>query len=164
MKSYDVTASCRADPSRVHGLLVDGSTWPDWSPIDSYDVEPEAGAVDGDPASHAAQGRAVRVFRTGRNVARERVVELVPDRRLVYVMLSESSGLLRDYRGQIDVSPEAGGGTHIRWRATWSPPVPGVGWLMQVYLRGFQQRVVDGLARHADRDLRRDPGVDRPSR
>ena len=152
MSSYDVSASCRADPSRVFGLLVDGSTWPEWSPIDSYDAEPKAGAIA--PAAHAGT---VRVFRTGRNVSRERVVELVPDRRLTYEMLSGSS-LLQDYRGQIDVSPESGGGTRIRWRAAWRSPVPGVGWLMQRYLRGFQQRMVDGLASHADRE----PGAASP--
>lgn len=149
MNSYDVTASCRAEPSRVFALLVDGSTWPDWSPIDAYDAE--AGAVDGDPAALAAGGRAVRVFRTGRNVSRERIVELVPDRRLAYEMLS-GSGLLRKYRGQIDVTAQTGGGTRIRWRGVWRSPVPGVGWFMQRYLRAFQQRMVDGLARHADHD------------
>ena len=148
MGNYDVTASCRADPSHVFGLLVDGSTWPAWSPIDSYAAELEA--VDADPAAQAVQARAVRVFRTGRNVSRERIVDLVPDRLLAYEMLSGSK-LLRDYRGRIDLNAVGVGGTCIRWRATWRCPVPGVGWLVERYLRGFQQRMVDGLAQYADR-------------
>ena len=145
----------------MYALVVDGSSWPDWSAIDSYEVEPidtagdhggpAPGAATGDPSALLAQGRALRVFRTGSNVSRERIVELVPDRRLVYEMVS-GSGLLRDYRGQIDVDPEPTGGTRVRWRATWRSPFPGVGWLMQRYLRGFQQRMVDGLAAHADRE------------
>lgn len=93
----------------------------------------------------------VRVFRTGRNVSREQVVQLVPDRHYGYVMLSSAGGLLRDYRGSVDLEPAAGGGTHIRWRGTWRPPAPVLGWMMECYLRRFQQRTVDGLAQYAER-------------
>ena len=138
-RHYDVHASSRADRARVFALLLDGRTWPLWSRIDSYEEE------------QAADGP-TRVFRTGRNVSRERLVEVEPQRRLVYEMLSDGGGLLRGYRGTIELTPTADGGTNIRWRATWSTSAPVVGWLMERYLRRFQQHMVDGLARYAEND------------
>lgn len=157
--SYDVRASCRAGPSRLYALLLDGATWPRWSGIDSSEVEqvgasndPEALAYSDSESPPVWHGEAIRVFRTGRNVSRERIVELVKDCRLVYEMLTDAGGLLRGYREQIDLDPTSGGGTLIRWRATWHTPVPVVGWLMQRYRRGFQQEMVNGLAQYAERD------------
>lgn len=56
---------------------------------------------------------------------------------------------MRDYRGDIGLTPDPSGGTDIRWRATFNPPVFGTGWLLQRYLGGYMQRCVDGLARYA---------------
>ena len=159
-RGYDVSASCRAGTSRVYALLVDGATWPRWSRIASYEVARNdatsnvaaTAPSDGELPELVAQGKAIRVFRTGRTTSRERIVELVPNRRLAYEMLSDAGGLLRGYRGQIELAPTSTGGTHIRWRATWRSPVPVVGWLMQRYMRGFQQQMVNGLARYADTD------------
>lgn len=156
MSQYDVSAMSSASPSTVYGLLLDGSSWPRWSPIDSYEpgtpsdrsVQAGPGAPSGGPMPGPV-GQ-VRVFRTGRNVSREEIVEVEQDRRLVYAMLSDGSGLLRGYRGQIDLEPQLGGGTRVRWRATWRSPVPIVGWLMERYLSRFQQRMVEGLARCAE--------------
>lgn len=96
MNQYDVSAMSSASPSTVYELLLDGSSWPRWSPIDSY----EPGTPSGRFVQAGPVGQ-VRVFRTGRNVSREEIVEVVQDRRLVYAMLSDGSGLLRGYRGQI---------------------------------------------------------------
>lgn len=139
MSGYDVSAVSSADPHRIFSLLLDGSTWPQWSPIDSFESEP------------LADGGEVRLFRTGTNVSRERVTGTRADRQLLYEMTSGGRGLLRRYRGQIDLQPLPDGGTRIRWRATWYSPIPGAGLVMQRYLTGFQQRMVDGLAEHAAR-------------
>jgi len=35
-------------PAAVYALLIDGSTWPEWSPIDSFElVSPGAGTPEG---------------------------------------------------------------------------------------------------------------------
>jgi hypothetical protein len=74
------------------------------------------------------------------------VVEVVPGRRFSYALLS---GLpLRGYRANVDLTP-ADGGTTIHWRSSFTPKVPGTGWIFRWALGTFIQRCVDGLAAHA---------------
>ncbi|HEY2636983.1 MAG TPA: SRPBCC family protein, partial [Solirubrobacteraceae bacterium] len=132
-----------ADPATVYALLRDGATWPTWSPLGSFELERPA--PDGEPEGVGA----VRIFRTGRVTSRERIVELVPERRLSYILLS---GLpLRGYRADVDIIPQDDGTTKIRWHSTFAPKVPGTGWLYRLTLGRFIGRVVDGLAAHAAR-------------
>jgi hypothetical protein len=128
-----------APPAAVYRLLRSGATWPDWSPLDSFALEREG------PEGGESLG-AVRVFRVGRATSREEIVELVPDRRFSYALLS---GLpLRGYRADVDLEPHDGG-TAIHWRSTFRPKLPGTGTIFRRFLGGFIQRCVDGLAAHA---------------
>jgi hypothetical protein len=139
VQRIDVAAHSSAPPDTVYALLADGATWPVWSPIGSFALE-EPG-----PTGPESVG-AVRLFRTGRTRSRERLVELVPGRRLSYVLLS---GLpLRGYRADVDLEP-SGTGTDIHWRSSFRAKVPGTGWLYRVILGRFIQRMADGLAVHA---------------
>ena len=66
-------------PASVYALLADGSTWPEWSPIDAFTLlEPGAGTPEGLGA--------VRLFTTGRHRSRERVVECRPGEVFSYVL------------------------------------------------------------------------------
>jgi len=135
----DVTATSAAEPAAVYALLRDGATWPTWSPLGSFELD-RAGA-----AGKEGLG-AVRVFRTGRITNREEIVELVPDQRLSYVLLS---GLgIRGYRADIDLTPVEGG-TTIRWRSSFTARVPGTGWLYRRSLTRFITQCANGLAEHA---------------
>jgi hypothetical protein len=138
MQTIDARAHSDADATTLYALLLDGATWPIWSPLRSYNSE----------ESHDSE-RSIRVFRTGRITSRERVVQQVPDRRFSYELVS---GLpLRGYRADIDLTPVGSGGTDIRWHSTFRAKVPGTGWLYRVVLGRFIQRCVDGLAAHAAR-------------
>lgn len=144
--TIDKRAVVPAPPAAVWADLVDGPTWPTWSPLGSYElVTPGATGPD------APLGE-VRIFRTkqaiGESVAREEVVEVVPERRLSYALLD---GLPLDgYRADIDLTPVAGG-TEVRWRSTFTGRRPGAGWFYQRILGLFIQRCVDGLAaKHAE--------------
>ena len=128
-----------ASPDAIYALLADGATWPSWSGIDSFELR-QPGDGGGESLS------AVRVFRTGRTTSVERLVELVPGRRLSYALLS---GLpLRDYRADVDLLP-ADGGTLIRWHSTFAAKRPGTGWLYRRVLARFIRAAVRGLAEHA---------------
>ena len=138
-QDIDERAFSAADPGTVYELLARGETWPEWSGIGTFTLE--------QPGEGAPEGLgAIRVFRTGRTTSRERLVELVPGRRLSYALLS---GLpLRDYRADVDLTP-ANGGTDIRWHSTFSARRPGTGWLYRLLLGRFIRDTVRGLAAHA---------------
>jgi len=137
----DRTATTTADPGAVYALLADGSTWPEWSPLGSFElIEPGDGTPEGLGA--------VRLFTTGRHKSRERVVERRPGEAFAYVL--EAGLPLRDYRAVVSLAP-AEAGTLIRWRSTFRPKVPGTGWLYRRELGKFIGRTVDGLATAAAR-------------
>jgi hypothetical protein len=128
-----------APPGAVYALLRSGRTWPEWSPIGGFELERE-GAHGGESVG------AIREFRTGWARSREEIVELVPERRFSYALLS---GLpLRGYRADVDLEPRDGG-TAIHWCSRFHPKIPGTGWLFRRSLGGFIQRCADGLAARA---------------
>jgi len=128
-----------ADPATVYALLRQGATWPDWGPIDSVELEKPAA---GDPEGVGA----VRVLRSGRVTGRDTIAELVPDRRFSYT--HASSLPVRNYRGDVDLTP-VDGGTEIRWVSAFDPKYPGTGRLVRRGLDGFIAKLVNGLAEHA---------------
>jgi hypothetical protein len=131
----DVSVASAAPPRDVFALLSDGATWPRWGTWTRFTLE--------QPGADSAQGPgAIRVFTSrtaGRTVfARERVLELVPDRRLGYELLS---GLpLRNYLASVDLEPD-GAGCTIRWRAGFDGAPFGTG--------GFYRRVLTSFLRDA---------------
>jgi Polyketide cyclase / dehydrase and lipid transport len=140
-------ATTTAEPAVVYALLRDGATWPEWSPIDSFELErPGAGEPEGVGA--------VRVLRSGRVTGRDTIAELVADRRFAYTHVSSLP--VKDYRGAVDLEP-VDGGTSIRWVSEFDPKIPGTGALMRRALDGFIASVVTGLAERAtaDADARR---------
>jgi Polyketide cyclase / dehydrase and lipid transport len=138
-RRIEVSATSVAPPSAVYALLIEGTTWTDWSPIESFELErPGEGAPEGVGA--------IRVFRRGRTTGRDQVLELVPDRRLRYASLS---GLpVRDYVGEVELEPVPGG-THIRWQSSFFPAVRGTGWFVERGIRRFLAGCVRGLAEYA---------------
>src|SRR3954470_23821192 len=135
------TAVTAADPATVYALLRDGSTWPDWGPIDSVALaRPGAGEPEGVGA--------IRELRVGRLIGRDEIVELVPDRRLSYA--HPSSLPVRDYRGDVDLEPVPGG-TQIRWAVAFDPKIPGTGPLVRRGLDGVVAKVAAGVGRPAAR-------------
>jgi polyketide cyclase/dehydrase/lipid transport protein len=143
VQKVDVTARSQALPEQVYALVRDGSSWPEWSTLDSFELER--------PGETEREGLgAIRVFRTKRFpkavVSREEIVELVPNRRLGYALLSGLA--VRDYRAYVDLEPD-GEGTRIRWHSTFRPVVPGTGWLYRRALQRIMAECARGLADHA---------------
>ncbi|MGW5018906.1 SRPBCC family protein [Streptomyces sp. NRRL S-1868] len=137
---YAVCAHSPARPAAVFAALVRAATWPAWSPIETAALE-----GGGDPGEPQRVGD-TRLFRTGRAVSRERVVELVPDQRLGY---ENVGGPFRSYRGTVELAPAPQGGTTISWTADFTPKWRLTGPLWSRYLTRFMQRMADGLAAYA---------------
>jgi hypothetical protein len=141
-REIDVTARTSANADAVFALLADGTTWPNWAPIESFELERA-----GDPPPEGVG--AIRVFKRGRVTGRDEIVELVPGSRLGYVSISGLA--IKDYRATVDVG-EAGddpGGAVIRWRASFFPKIPGTGAILHRGIRRFLQQCADGLAQKA---------------
>jgi Polyketide cyclase / dehydrase and lipid transport len=137
----DLTVTTGADPASVYALLADGTTWPQWSPIDSFElIAPGNGTPEGLGA--------VRLFTTGRHKSRERIVTCRPGQVFAYEL--EAGLPLRGYRAEVTLSPSPQG-TAINWRSTFRPKVPGTGWVYRRELGKFIGRTVAGLAAAADR-------------
>jgi Polyketide cyclase / dehydrase and lipid transport len=133
------TAHSNAEPHRVFVLLKDGSTWPRWSMFRAFELE-RAGSPD--PFGVGA----VRKFVSSTRRAREEVIELVPDRRLSYILLS---GLpLKNYRADVALDGDPTGGTHIHWTAHFEVDNAATRWfwklVMQYVLATTTSRLAEG--------------------
>jgi uncharacterized protein YndB with AHSA1/START domain len=141
-----VEAHTAASPAEVYALLSDGTTWPRWGGFESFELETPAPGVGGEGVG------AVRAFTSrswGRRiVSRERITELVPDRRLGYALVS---GLpLRNYRASVDLEPVADGGTRIVWSSQFDgAESPGSAWFYRRVLQRFIERTAQALGRAA---------------
>jgi Polyketide cyclase / dehydrase and lipid transport len=150
----DKTATTSGSPAAVYAFLADGSTWPAWSPLGTFELlEPGDGSPEGLGA--------VRLFTTGRHRSRERVVERVPGQRFAYVL--EAGLALRDYSAVITLVPSGDGGTAITWRSTFRAKVPGTGWVYRRQLGAFIGQTVDGLAAAAAEQPERPARPGRPA-
>lgn len=138
-RHIEVKAHSDAAPDAVFALLADGTTWPHWSPIESFELERPGNPPPEGPG-------AVRVFRRGRTVGRDRLVDVAPAERLVYESLSGVP--VRDYRGEVELTGVVGG-TDVKWQASFFPKMPGTGWLLERGLRRFLRDCATGLAAHA---------------
>lgn len=142
VQNIDVRGVVPASPAAVWAHLVDGASWPSWSPLGRYELHEASTA----PTDLVPLGE-VRTFHTrqlvGETHAREEVVEVVPERRLSYVLLDGMS--LEGYRADIDLTPVTGG-TEVRWHATFTARRAWTGPLYRRALTTFIRRCVDGLA------------------
>lgn len=138
-QDIDIRRTTEAGPMKIWRLLEDSSSWPSWTPIESFDLERPGGAN--------GVGE-VRAFRTGRVRVREQIVERQPERRLSYTLLSGLA--IRGHRTDVDLTTGPAG-TEIRWHTSFNAKFPGSGWLYRRALEKVTQQFVDGLAaRSAD--------------
>lgn len=141
MRRYqiDVTADTEADPATVYALLRAGATWPQWSVIDSFELEREG---EGEPEGIGA----VRLLRNGRILGHDEITGFTKDRSFSYA--HTSSMPVRDYRGEVTLTP-TGTGTTIHWRVSYFPKYFGIGWFLHRALTRFITQLTRGLAGYA---------------
>jgi hypothetical protein len=134
-------AESKASPAAVYAVLRDGASWPEWaSTIDTFELERPG---DGEPEGLGA----IRVWHGKADKLREQIVELVPERRFSYTVLS---GLgIKGYRADIDLSPTVDGGCAIHWHSSFRSKVPGVGGIYRRALQKATEQFVTGLATYA---------------
>jgi uncharacterized protein YndB with AHSA1/START domain len=137
MQIISVQVHSRAQPERVWSLLADTGSWSRWGPFDEATLE-RAGSRQPEGVG------AVRRFRTGRRITRERVVAYEPPRHFAYELVS---GLpLSNYRADVTLSAAEGGGTLITWESTFRGRFPVPAWAARRSLEAFIRRTAAALA------------------
>jgi len=133
------TVTTTAGPATVFALLADGSTWPSWSPIDSFELLEQG---DGMPEGLGA----LRQFTTGRHHSVERVVTVESNQVFSYTLVKGMA--IRDYQAVITLTP-TGTGTSIHWRSTFKAKFPPAGPIFRSALGKFIGQTVKGLGEAA---------------
>ena len=134
-QSFATHAHSPAPPEQVFDVLADSTRWSEWAGplIRKSSWEREGTAEPGGVG-------AIRRLGSSRIFSREEIVTYDRPNHLAYVLLSGQP--VREYRADVSMTP-AGGGTDIRWEATFLPRLPGTGRFVRWYL-GL---IVAGLAR-----------------
>jgi uncharacterized protein YndB with AHSA1/START domain len=121
-KQIERSITIDARVESVWDVLVDSRLLPQWAPIVD---EVTACATDGEAVGEVRHCRARFAGKTGRMV--ERCVELVPQRRIAYVVDDESFGMRRmfdAYGFALDIEPETDGSTRVTLQTYYSPRNP----------------------------------------
>ena len=134
--AFEVNASSSAPPDVVFAVLADGARWREWAgPMIRHSSWDREGVPVPDGLG------AIRKVGSWPVYGREEIVEYEPPHRLAYTILSGQP--VRSYVAVVEMTPQ-GGGTAIRWTATFDPKIPGTGWI----LRRFFTAIIGGLAKH----------------
>jgi hypothetical protein len=128
--SFEVHRTTSAPAATLFRLETDGARWSEWGkPM----VFQSGWQRQGDPAPGGIG--AVRKVGMWPLFVREETVEYEQDRRHVYALIGPPTPA-KDYRGEFLLTPNAAGGTDIRWSGSFTERIPGTGPLMLAWLRG----------------------------
>jgi len=134
-----------ASPEDIFSLLVNSSTYPAWSMIGRYEsIKPGLDGIDGVGA--------LRLFQTGSAVMTEEIVEIVPNERVGYTLLSGFP--LLDYRATTNLTKTPQGAL-INWRSAFYPKYGLTGLFWRLLMTWVLNRMVRDLARAAEDPQRR---------
>ena len=123
--TISATAHSNADAVTVFSVLKDAPNWPRWSMFDAVEFD-----RPGRDEPHGVGS--IRTFITKVSRATEEVVELVPNRRLAYVLLA---GLpFRNYQAVVEIEPETNG-SRVTWSCSFYPKYFGTGWFWSMVMR-----------------------------
>jgi uncharacterized protein YndB with AHSA1/START domain len=148
-QEIDLRMTSLAPPGAVYALLVDGASWPRWSPFRRFRTVPPMSFLlaGGDPDGVGAVRAFLGPTQYGMVRHRQRIEERVPDRRFSYTTAADMPVL--DWRTDIDLEPSPDGGTRIRCHVTYTPQSRAATRNVRRELEYLYRRLVTGLALHA---------------
>ncbi|GAB2994434.1 SRPBCC family protein [Amycolatopsis acidiphila] len=142
--SFEVNRTSSASPATLFRLETDGAHWSDWAKPLIVQSSWERWA---DPVGGIGAIRRVGLFPV---LVYEETLEYEQDRRHVYTLAR--SAPVNDYRAEVTFTPNAAGGTDLRWRGSFTEKIPGSGPVVRQLLRGVITFVSAQLVRAAERD------------
>jgi hypothetical protein len=142
--SFQVHRESRAAAAKLFRLVSDGGRWSDWAkPL----VPHSSWVIEGDPAPGGVG--AIRKLGLGPLGVTEQTVAYEQDRLHAYSLLTPAP--MKDYQGEVLLTPKAEGGTTITWRGTFDERVPGTGKVLEKGLGTFIGKLADQLVKAAER-------------
>ncbi|KAA1250004.1 SRPBCC family protein [Mycobacterium simiae] len=146
--SFEVTKTSSAPAATLFRLVADGGQWASWAkPI----VLQSSWERQGDPAPGGVG--AVRKLGLWPVYVREETVEYEQDRRHAYKLVGPGAPV-NDYHAEVVLTPNASGGTDVRWNGSFSERVRGTGPAMRAAFGGavkfFAGRLVTAAERESD--------------
>jgi hypothetical protein len=144
--SFEVNRTSSAPAATLFRLATDGARWSDWAkPI----IMQSSWERQGDPAPGGIG--AVRKVGMWPVLMREETVEYEQDRRHVYELIGPATPA-KGYRGEATFTPNASGGTDLRWRGTFTERIPGTGPVTRALLHGAIKFFAAKLVEAAERE------------
>jgi len=145
MPSIEVERHFAAPVEEVWKVYTDHAGWSAWAGIAKSWLE-----VEGKPDRNGSG--AVRAFGSGALGVFEEILEFDPPKRMTY-RLVKGGQPIKNHHGEVAFESE-GDGTRITWRCRFDSKIPGLGWLLGVFVTRFFRTALEGLASHAFPDRR----------
>jgi hypothetical protein len=143
--SFEVNKTSSAPAATLFRLATDGANWSKWAkPI----VVQSSWARQGDPAPGGIG--AIRKIGMWPMLVQEETVEYEQDRRHVYRLVGPSPA--KDYVGEVVFTPNAAGGTDIRWSGSFVEGVRGTGPMIKAAMGGSVKYFAGRLVKEAERE------------
>jgi len=137
MQQVNAVRTVAASPQRVWDVFTDHAGWKDWSGLRHSTLEKE-----GSP--HRNGTGAVRCLGSYGFNAFEEIFDFEPPSRMTYRLLK--GGLpMKNHRGEVRLEPE-GAGTRLTWRCSFDTGIPGLGWLLRLYIDRFFRSTLERFA------------------
>lgn len=144
--SFEVTKTSSAPAATLFRLVTDGGNWATWAkPI----VAQSSWARRGDPAPGGIG--TIRKLGMWPVFVQEETVEYEQDRRHVYKLVGARTPV-QDYFGEVVLTPNASGGTDLRWSGSFTEKVRGTGPVMRAALGGAVRFFAGQLVKAAERE------------
>jgi hypothetical protein len=143
--SFEVTKTSSAPAATLFRLVADGANWSNWAkPI----VFQSSWARQGDPAPGGVG--AIRKIGAWPVFVQEETIEYEQDRRHAYKLVGPAP--VEDYLGEVVLTPNAAGGTDIRWTGSFVEKVRGTGPLVRAGMGGAVRFFAGQLVKAAERE------------
>lgn len=149
--SFEVNRTSTAPASVLFRIATDGANWSKWA---GPTIVQSSWERQGDPAP-AGIG-AIRKVGLWPVLMREETIEYEQDRRHVYAFVGR--GPAKDYRAEITFTPNATGGTDVKWTGAFSDgAIPGTAPAVLKLMRNTIEGVATRLVKAAEAETRTGP-------
>jgi hypothetical protein len=143
--SYEVQKTSSASAATLFRIVADGANYSNWAkPI----IMQSSWQRQGDPAPGGIG--AVRKVGAWPFFGLEETVRYEQDRCFAYKL--NGAVPVKDYLGEVVLTPNAGGGTDIRWSGSFVEKVRGTGPVVRAAWRGVVRFYARRLAKAAERE------------